>query len=77
MKKVLIVLLVAVQLSASGQFPGLAKTPPMGWNSWNAFGLNINLKIVMSVAGAMVATQLLPIELLEYNKYRKSESYLY
>ncbi|MBN2274218.1 MAG: glycoside hydrolase family 27 protein, partial [Bacteroidales bacterium] len=55
MKKVLIVLIAAVQISAFGQFPDLAQTPPMGWNSWNAFGLNINSKIVMSVADAMVA----------------------
>src|SRR4030043_900865 len=55
MKIILLVLLVAVQLSAFGQFPELAKTPPMGWNSWNAFGLDINSKIVMSVADAMVA----------------------
>ncbi|MBN1927550.1 MAG: alpha-galactosidase [Prolixibacteraceae bacterium] len=33
----------------------LAPTPPMGWNSWNAFGLNINSQIVMSVADSMVA----------------------
>ncbi|MEN3747657.1 glycoside hydrolase family 27 protein [Sphingomonas sp. HF-S3] len=33
---------------------GLAKTPPMGWNSWNKFGCNINEKIVRDVADAMV-----------------------
>ncbi len=27
----------------------------MGWNSWNAFGLDINSKIVMSVANPMVS----------------------
>jgi alpha-galactosidase len=55
MKITSLVLLVALQLSAFGQFPELAKTPPMGWNSWNAFGLDITSKIVMSVADAMVA----------------------
>ena len=25
---------------------GLAKTPPMGWNSWNKFGCNVNEKLI-------------------------------
>jgi len=33
---------------------GLAKTPPMGWNSWNHFGCNIDDAIVRSIADAMV-----------------------
>ena len=37
------------------QFPELAQTPPMGWNSWNAFALDINSEIVMAVADSMVA----------------------
>ena len=32
----------------------LAKTPPMGWNSWNTFGPHINEKVVMETADAMV-----------------------
>ncbi|MES2005606.1 MAG: glycoside hydrolase family 27 protein [Bacteroidota bacterium] len=32
----------------------LAKKPPMGWNSWNAFGKNINEKVVRESADAMV-----------------------
>ncbi len=32
----------------------LAKSPPMGWNSWNKFGCNINEKIIMEMADAMV-----------------------
>ena len=31
----------------------LAKTPPMGWNSWNTFGPHINEKVVMETADAM------------------------
>jgi len=34
---------------------GLALTPPMGWNSWNKFGCNVDEKIVRSVADAMAA----------------------
>ena len=35
---------------------GLALTPPMGWNSWNKFGCNINEQIVRNMADAMVST---------------------
>jgi alpha-galactosidase len=33
---------------------GLAKTPPMGWNSWNAFHTHINEKQIKAVADDMV-----------------------
>ncbi|HKJ34735.1 MAG TPA: glycoside hydrolase family 27 protein [Balneolales bacterium] len=33
---------------------GLAKTPPMGWNSWNAFHTHINERQIKEVANAMV-----------------------
>jgi len=36
--------------------PGLAATPPMGWNSWNKFGCNVNEAVVRSQADAMVAS---------------------
>ena len=36
--------------------PKLAPTPPMGWNSWNKFGCNINEEIVRRQADAMVAS---------------------
>lgn len=32
----------------------LAKTPPMGWNSWNTFGPNINETVVMEMTDLMV-----------------------
>ena len=35
---------------------GLAMTPPMGWNSWNKFGCNVNEAIVRRVADAMVSS---------------------
>ncbi|MEV4754418.1 ricin-type beta-trefoil lectin domain protein [Micromonospora sp. NPDC049559] len=34
---------------------GVARTPPMGWNSWNTFGCNINETLIRQVADAMVA----------------------
>ncbi|TMC78952.1 MAG: glycoside hydrolase family 27 protein [Chloroflexi bacterium] len=33
---------------------GLAPTPPMGWNSWNRFGIQINERLVLETAEAMV-----------------------
>ncbi|WP_329740859.1 glycoside hydrolase family 27 protein [Dyella sp. A6] len=35
---------------------GLARTPPMGWNSWNAFHCNVSAKLVEATADAMVAS---------------------
>ena len=36
----------------------LALTPPMGWNSWNAYGLNVNADKVRAVADALVSSGL-------------------
>jgi hypothetical protein len=35
---------------------GLALTPPMGWNSWNIFEVNINEKNIKETADAMVSS---------------------
>ena len=34
--------------------PKLALTPPMGWNSWNKFGCNIDEELIKEIADAMV-----------------------
>jgi alpha-galactosidase len=34
----------------------LAATPPMGWNSWNKFGCNVNENLLRQTADAMVST---------------------
>ena len=34
----------------------LAKTPPMGWNSWNKFGCNVSEQLIRETADAMVAS---------------------
>jgi alpha-galactosidase len=48
-------LLAAVSLPALDN--ELARTPPMGWNSWNNFGCkNINEKLVREIADAMVSS---------------------
>ena len=36
----------------------LAKTPPMGWNSWNAFSVNINETVLRQTADLMVSSGL-------------------
>ena len=36
--------------------PLLARTPPMGWNSWNKFGCNISEDLVRQIADAMVTS---------------------
>ena len=35
---------------------GLARTPPMGWNSWNKFGCNVSGKLIREMADAMVSS---------------------
>jgi len=55
MRKAFLFLLFASQATLFGQYPELAKTPPMGWNSWNAFALEINSNIVKAVADSMVS----------------------
>ncbi len=50
---------VAVLLSAipaAALDNGLAKTPPMGWNSWNKFGCDVSEKLVKETADAMVSS---------------------
>jgi len=44
--------------SISGVNEGLAKTPPMGWNSWNLFGKDVNEQVIRETADAMVSTGL-------------------
>lgn len=33
---------------------GLAKTPPMGWNSWNKFGCDVSEKLIKEMTDALV-----------------------
>ncbi|MDQ0374741.1 glycoside hydrolase family 27 protein [Cellulomonas humilata] len=37
---------------------GVARTPPMGWNTWNTFGCNINETLIRQMADAIVNTGL-------------------
>lgn len=61
MKKTLFIwlLLILGFSKVSGQkFEELALTPPMGWNSWNRFGRDVNETIIKEIADAIVATGL-------------------
>lgn len=55
MKKMMFLLLVTAGLLAQ-KFEGLALTPPMGWNSWNKFACNVDEKLIMETADAMVSS---------------------
>ena len=35
---------------------GLARTPPMGWNSWNKFGCDVSESLIRGVADQMVSS---------------------
>ena len=47
--------LCSIGLSAQ-KFEGLAKTPPMGWNSWNKFACNVSEDLIKETADAMAAS---------------------
>lgn len=53
---------VAGERAVSGQLPraynGLAATPPMGWNDYNAYGLDVTEELVRDTADRMVSSGL-------------------
>lgn len=55
MKALLISVLIVYAVSLDN---GLAKTPQMGWNSWNKFNCNINEKLIRDTIDALVDTGL-------------------
>ena len=48
-------LALAASPALAQKFPDLAPTPPMGWNSWNHHGCNIDETLIRRTADAMVA----------------------
>lgn len=38
------------------KFDNLAKTPPMGWNSWNKYACDVSEKLIAGMADAMVSS---------------------
>ncbi len=52
---IFIIAAILASVNAKSQkSPNLALTPPMGWNSWNTFGTDINEKLVKEIADAFV-----------------------
>lgn len=47
---------IAFPQQASALNNGLAATPPMGWNSWNKYGCNINETLIKNMADNMVSS---------------------
>ena len=56
------IMLAAIMLCAvslTNAYPpdnGLARTPPMGWNSWNKFACDVNEQLIREMADAMVTS---------------------
>ena len=61
MKHILIALVTVFCFAFPAQvnaqkFENLAPVPPMGWNSWNKFGCNVNEKMLMETADMVVSS---------------------
>ena len=54
----LAVVTVTAATPAAALDNGLALTPPMGWNDWNAFGCNVSEKLVEETADKIVSSGL-------------------
>jgi len=55
MKESIFLVLLLVSLTSSAKkTPGLVPTPPMGWNSWNKFGCDVNEKLIKEIADSFV-----------------------
>ena len=55
MKKTILILLFITSAYCHAQkFENLAQTPPLGWNSWNTFGTDINEQLVKDIADKFI-----------------------
>jgi len=54
--KFLVVLMCLATGLFAQKFEDLAKTPPMGWNSWNKFACDISEKTIKEIADSMVSS---------------------
>jgi alpha-galactosidase len=56
-RPVLLVLISFLFLAVNAQkFDNIAKTPPMGWNSWNKYSCNVSESLIMGMADAMASS---------------------
>ena len=59
MKKIIkLIVFISFPLCFAQKFENLALTPPMGWNSWNTFEVNINEDLVKKTADIIVSSGL-------------------
>ena len=58
MKKIIWTVLLSISffVTSAQKYDQLAKTPPMGWNSWNKFACNVSEKLIMQMADQMVSS---------------------
>jgi alpha-galactosidase len=57
MKRLFFLVILLITCSVYPQkFKGLAQTPPMGWNSWNTFAVNIQEDMIKQIADIMVSS---------------------
>jgi alpha-galactosidase len=54
----LLLLCLAASSARAQKYDALAKTPPMGWNSWNKFQCNVSEQLIRETADAMVSSGL-------------------
>ena len=50
------IFLLITQYGRAEKFENLALTPPMGWNSWNTFGVRINEQLIRNTADILVSS---------------------
>lgn len=53
---VIVVMFVCSLFADAQKFENLALTPPMGWNSWNGFGCNVDEDLIKKTADVMVSS---------------------
>lgn len=46
--------LASVRAAGTKRYNGLAPTPAMGWDNWNAFGCKVNQDLLLSTAQKIV-----------------------
>jgi alpha-galactosidase len=54
MKRIVFLFFLFITSVFTQKFEALALTPPMGWNSWNKCGCNVNEELIRETAKAMV-----------------------
>jgi len=51
---ILLIILFFVSNASAQKFELLAKTPPMGWNSWNKFACEVSEKLIIQMVDVMI-----------------------